>query len=131
MILTTHRMDEAESLCDNIVIMINGRFVVYGSPGHLNDKYGLGYIVKLRFIEEKQHIEAYVTQYLPFLTKEDEQVTEDTFDGKSISELTYKVSEHTNLNDVGGLSTLFSTMCHMQDSEKMIREFQVTRSSLE
>ena len=131
MILTTHRMDEAESLCDNIVIMINGRFVVYGSPGHLKDKYGLGYIVKLRFIEEKQHIEAYVTQYLPFLTKEDEQVTEDTFDGKSISELTYKVSEHTNLNDVGGLSTLFSTMCHMQDSEKMIREFQVTRSSLE
>jgi ATP-binding cassette subfamily A (ABC1) protein 3 len=35
MILTTHRMDEAESLCDNIVIMINGRFVCYGSPGHL------------------------------------------------------------------------------------------------
>lgn len=33
MILTTHRMDEAESLCDNLVIMINGRFVCYGSPG--------------------------------------------------------------------------------------------------
>ena len=33
LILTTHRMDEAESLCDNITIMINGRFVCYGSPG--------------------------------------------------------------------------------------------------
>lgn len=35
MVLTTHRMDEAESFCDNIVIMINGSFVCYGSPGHL------------------------------------------------------------------------------------------------
>ena len=32
-VLTTHRMDEAESLCDNIAILINGRFVCYGSPG--------------------------------------------------------------------------------------------------
>lgn len=32
MILTTHRMDEAESLCDNLVIMINGGFVCYGTP---------------------------------------------------------------------------------------------------
>lgn len=40
MILTTHRMDEAESLCDNIAIMINGRFVCYGSPGHLKNVYG-------------------------------------------------------------------------------------------
>lgn len=40
MILTTHRMDEAESLCDKIVIMINGRFVCYGSPGYLKSYYG-------------------------------------------------------------------------------------------
>ncbi len=34
-LLTTHRMDEAEALCDKIAIMINGRFVVYGSPNYL------------------------------------------------------------------------------------------------
>ena len=34
-LLTTHRMDEAESLCDKIAIMINGKFVCFGSPGHL------------------------------------------------------------------------------------------------
>ncbi len=28
-------MDEAESLCDKIAIMINGKFVCYGSPSHL------------------------------------------------------------------------------------------------
>ena len=41
--LTTHRMDEAEALCDRIAIMINGRFVCIGSPGHLKQKYGNGY----------------------------------------------------------------------------------------
>jgi len=38
--LTTHRMDEAEALCDTIAIMINGSFVCYGSPGYLKSKYG-------------------------------------------------------------------------------------------
>lgn len=42
-LLTTHRMDEAESLCDKIAIMINGKFVCYGSPSHLKQKYGQGY----------------------------------------------------------------------------------------
>ena len=34
-LLTTHRMDEAEQLCDKIAIMINGRFVAYGTPSYL------------------------------------------------------------------------------------------------
>ena len=48
LVLTTHRMDEAESLCDNIAIMVNGRFVVHGSPGHLKDQYGQGYLVIMK-----------------------------------------------------------------------------------
>jgi len=40
-------MDEAESLCDNIAIMINGNFVVYGSPGYLKANYGEGYSIFL------------------------------------------------------------------------------------
>jgi len=35
MVLTTHRMDEAETLCDKIAIMINGQFAYYGSPEEL------------------------------------------------------------------------------------------------
>ena len=34
-VLTTHRMDEAEQLCDKIAIMINGSIVVYGTPTYL------------------------------------------------------------------------------------------------
>jgi ABC-type multidrug transport system ATPase subunit len=31
-LLSTHRMDEAEVLCDKIAIMINGRYVCFGTP---------------------------------------------------------------------------------------------------
>lgn len=43
-VLTTHRMDEAEQLCDQIAIMINGSIVVYGTPTYLMHQYGQGYI---------------------------------------------------------------------------------------
>lgn len=42
-VLTTHRMDEAEQLCDKIAIMINGSIVCYGSPNYLLNTYGGGY----------------------------------------------------------------------------------------
>ena len=37
-------MDEAEQLCDQIAIMINGRIVVFGTPSYLMHQYGQGYI---------------------------------------------------------------------------------------
>ena len=35
MVLTTHYMDEAEQLCDRLVIMDGGRIVTEGSPREL------------------------------------------------------------------------------------------------
>ena len=46
-LLTTHRMDEAEQLCDKIAIMINGRFVVFGTPNYLKTQYGQGYTIEI------------------------------------------------------------------------------------
>ena len=51
-LLTTHRMDEAEQLCDKIAIMINGRFVVFGSPNYLKTQYGQGYTIEI--VQEHQ-----------------------------------------------------------------------------
>ena len=51
-LLTTHRMDEAEQLCDKIAIMINGRFVVFGSPNYLKNQYGHGYTVSIKQTEK-------------------------------------------------------------------------------
>lgn len=52
-LLTTHRMDEAEQLCDKIAIMINGRFVVYGSPNYLKTAYGHGYTISIKQTRDK------------------------------------------------------------------------------
>jgi len=68
-VLTTHRMDEAESLCDNLVIMINGRFVVYGSPGQLKSKYGTGYLVSIKHVMQENVLDAYMNQYMSYLVK--------------------------------------------------------------
>ena len=68
MVLTTHRMDEAESLCDNIAIMINGRFVCYGSPGHLKSTYGKGYTVMLKYdARREQEVAAHLTEHMPYM----------------------------------------------------------------
>jgi ABC-type multidrug transport system ATPase subunit len=31
-LITTHRMDEAEFFCDKIAFMVNGKFVAFGTP---------------------------------------------------------------------------------------------------
>lgn len=71
-LLTTHRMDEAESLCDKIAIMINGKFVCYGSPGHLKQKYGKGYeiIVKPLPGQLPDYLDREILMRLPFCRRE-------------------------------------------------------------
>ena len=82
LILTTHRMDEAESLCDNIVIMINGRFVVMGSPGYLKDQYGKGYIINMRPIVPENQIDEYLQQnFNGILEKKGSILTEEEWEG--------------------------------------------------
>ncbi|MDK1096176.1 MAG: ABC transporter ATP-binding protein [Actinomycetota bacterium] len=49
LIITTHYMDEAEQLCDRLVIMDKGRIVAEGSPRSLIDEYAPGEVVELRF----------------------------------------------------------------------------------
>ena len=49
LVLTTHYMDEAEQLCDRLVIMDNGRIAAEGSPRSLIDSYATREVVELRF----------------------------------------------------------------------------------
>jgi lipooligosaccharide transport system ATP-binding protein len=49
LVLTTHYMDEAEQLCDRLVIMDDGRIVAEGSPRELIDRYATREVVELRF----------------------------------------------------------------------------------
>src|SRR3989440_8885350 len=51
-VLTTHYMDEAEQLCDRLVVMDKGRIVAEGSPRELIARYSTREVVELRFREE-------------------------------------------------------------------------------
>ena len=48
-VLTTHYMDEAEQLCDRLVIMDRGRIVAEGSPRELIAEHATREVVELRF----------------------------------------------------------------------------------
>ena len=57
-IITTHYMDEAEQLCDRLVVMDNGKIVAEGSPRALIERYATRDVVELRFPIGKQPEEA-------------------------------------------------------------------------
>jgi lipooligosaccharide transport system ATP-binding protein len=54
LVLTTHYMDEAEQLCDRLVVMDAGRIVAEGSPRGLIDEFSTREVVELRFATEGQ-----------------------------------------------------------------------------
>ncbi|MEU0549748.1 ABC transporter ATP-binding protein [Micromonospora sp. NPDC005979] len=49
LILTTHYMDEAEQLCDRLVVVDHGRIVAQGSPRDLITRYATREVLELRF----------------------------------------------------------------------------------
>ena len=49
LLLTTHYMDEAEQLCDRLVVMDRGKIVAEGSPRELIERYSTREVVELRF----------------------------------------------------------------------------------
>ena len=49
LLLTTHYMDEAEQLCDRLVVMDKGKIVAEGSPRELIEQYSTREVVELRF----------------------------------------------------------------------------------
>ncbi|MFJ6695331.1 ABC transporter ATP-binding protein [Streptomyces sp. NPDC091272] len=48
-LLTTHYMDEAEQLCDRLVVMDHGKIVATGSPSALISRYTTREVLELRF----------------------------------------------------------------------------------
>jgi lipooligosaccharide transport system ATP-binding protein len=49
LVLTTHYMDEAEQLCDRLVVMDAGKIAAGGSPRELIERYSTPEVLELRF----------------------------------------------------------------------------------
>ncbi|MFD2469151.1 ABC transporter ATP-binding protein [Amycolatopsis silviterrae] len=54
LIVTTHYMDEAEQLCDRLVVMDGGRIAAEGSPADLIARHSTREVVELRFAPGEQ-----------------------------------------------------------------------------
>ena len=52
-VVTTHYMDEAEQLCDRLVVMDHGSIVAEGSPWELIQRYSTREVVEVRFDDER------------------------------------------------------------------------------
>jgi lipooligosaccharide transport system ATP-binding protein len=57
LVLTTHYMDEAEQLCDRLVIMDHGQIAEEGSPSELIRRLSTREVVELRFPGEAPRVE--------------------------------------------------------------------------
>jgi lipooligosaccharide transport system ATP-binding protein len=57
-VLTTHYMEEAEQLCDRLVIMDGGRIVAAGAPRELVERYATREVAELRFFDAARRDEA-------------------------------------------------------------------------
>src|SRR5204863_7517971 len=53
LIITTHYMDEAEQLCDRLVVMDKAKIVAEGSPRELIDRYSTREVLELRFRDDE------------------------------------------------------------------------------
>jgi len=84
LVLTTHYMDEAEQLCDRLVVMDVGRIVAEGSPRDLIANYSTREVLELRFSAgqnaEQEHLLTGLGERLEVLA---DRVLVYTADGES------------------------------------------------
>jgi lipooligosaccharide transport system ATP-binding protein len=64
LVLTTHYMDEAEQLCDRLVVMDKGKIAAEGSPAELIARYSTREVVELRFDDGRPEDLTYWTEGL-------------------------------------------------------------------
>jgi lipooligosaccharide transport system ATP-binding protein len=71
LVITTHYMDEAEQLCDRLVVMDKGRIAAEGSPAELIRRYSTREVLELRFpvLEGQDGLEKYVDVLAPVLER--------------------------------------------------------------
>ena len=74
LILTTHYMDEAEQLCDRLVVMDHGKIAAEGTPRDLITRYSTPEVLELRFAPGQQEVAA---EKIKDLSPERMEVTAD------------------------------------------------------
>ena len=56
LVITTHYMDEAEQLCDRLIVMDKGKIMAEGTPARLSREYASREVVELRFGSDRNAV---------------------------------------------------------------------------
>jgi len=94
--ITTHYMDEAEQLCDRLVVMDRAKIVAEGSPRQLIDRYVTREVLELRFrrTEDEADDSAHIGNKLEGLADRVEQLPDRvlvyTADGEAAAAAAYE-----------------------------------------
>ncbi len=121
MIITTHMMIEADTLCNRIAIIGDGKLRVVASQQHLKDKYGSGYVLQLNLIRSTQEHQDRAMSFVRSRLHIDA-----TLDNKQAKTLHIHLPRDINLNNV--FAALYS---RERSTEGCINQFLLSQSSLE
>ena len=130
--MTTHSMEEAETLCKRIAIMVDGQFKCLATSDEIKEKYGYGYEINLqinnpnykkilkkyKILDEDKEEQINLNNISIFLDKYNlshfnEELKKDRLGGKIIEEI-----------DFGGyvyLSRIISWIYFLENALKMIQ----------
>ena len=131
-IMTTHSMDEAETLCKRMGIMVNGEFVCLGKANEIKNKYGYGYELNLRIkplseeLEEELYLKKFNLDKNTKITKENlesilSQINKiDYLDEIRNGRLGEKIVRDMDKNNGISLNALLSWIFYVQNAIKFI-----------
>ncbi|KAI9595520.1 hypothetical protein BDF19DRAFT_440751 [Syncephalis fuscata] len=92
-ILSTHLMEEADTLGDKIAVMAKGKLVAFGTSIHLKNKFGAGYRVSL-MCEDQEHATAHLKDIIPRI------VPTARLHDATAGSLVYQIPSLTNLTNL-------------------------------
>jgi lipooligosaccharide transport system ATP-binding protein len=110
LLITTHFMDEAEQLCDRLVVMDKGSIMAEGSPAQLIKDYSTKEVLEVRFGSERNSQMANdLGQLCERIEELPDRILMYTEDGEELLERVYKKGFHpkTSLVRRGSLEDVF------------------------
>ena len=137
--LTSHSMEECETLCNRLIIMVNGQISCIGSPLHLKSKFGNGYTIQIRVSHSSMNGSAEEIEEENENFKSIQHFIQTTFPKNKLNEihnnlLSYELYESTNEDghDYQRLkcSTIFGAIERVKQKFKIV-DYSVCQTNLE
>lgn len=121
LVLTSHSVSECESVCNRLGIMVAGKFCCLGTPQHIKNKFGRGYIVTVRLNSSKNSDSS--DQLNKFILNEfpDAKIIE-----QQLSVLKFRIGENVSCQ----ISSILAVL-QKAKVDGLARDYSVTQASLD